>query len=167
MITKHQTKTQTLTMSSLFAALICLFTAYILHIPFGANGGYIHIGDALIYLAATLLPTPYALLAAGIGGAMADLLTAPIWAPATLIIKMLITLPFTSKGTKIICPRNILAIVSAGLLSCLGYALAEIIIYGSEAVIYVSLVSSAIQAIGSGIIFILMGITLDNMRFKR
>ena len=167
MITKNQTKTQLLTTSALFAALVCLFTAYIFHIPFGANGGYIHIGDALIYLAATLLPTPYAILAAAIGGAMADLLTAPIWAPATFIIKMLITLPFTSKGTKIICVRNITAILVAGIISCVGYAIAELILYGNEAVIAISLISSLTQAVGSGIIFILIGITLDNMRFKR
>jgi len=167
MIAKYQTKTGYLTTTALFAALICLTTAYLFHIPFGANGGYIHIGDALIYLAATLLPTPYALLAGAIGGAMADLLSAPIWAIPTFFIKMLIALPFTAKGNKIICFRNIAAIFPAGIISCIGYAVAEMLIYGSEAMIYVSLASSLTQAIGSGIVFILIGITLDNMRFKR
>ena len=49
----------------------------------GFNGGYIHLGDALIYLAAVLLPAPYAMAAGAIGGGLADLLTAPVWAPAT------------------------------------------------------------------------------------
>ena len=88
MVIKQQSKTQLLTISALFSALVCITTAYIFHIPFGANGGYIHLGDALIYLAATLLPTPYAILAAGIGGAMADLLTAPLWAPRPLPAKV-------------------------------------------------------------------------------
>lgn len=167
MITKQQSKTQLLTTSALFAALVCITTAYIFHIPFGANGGYIHLGDTLIYLAASLLPTPYAVLAAGIGGAMADLLTAPVWAPATFIIKMLIALPFTNKGSKIICARNIVAIFVASIITCTGYAIAEMIIYGSEAMLFVSLVANLTQAFGSAIVYFFIGITLDNMRFKR
>ena len=57
-----------ITVTGLFAAMIALMTAYIFHIPYGANGGYIHFGDALIYIAAILLPRPYALAAAAIGG---------------------------------------------------------------------------------------------------
>ena len=91
----HQ-KVSRLTSTALFAALICVTTAYIFHIPFGVNGGYVHIGDSLIYLAAAFLPTPYAMFAGAIGGAMADILTAPVYAPATFIIKMLISLPTRS-----------------------------------------------------------------------
>ena len=36
--------------AALFAALITIMTAYICHIPVGVNGGYVHFGDALIYL---------------------------------------------------------------------------------------------------------------------
>ena len=43
--------------AALFAALITIMTAYIGHIPVGVNGGYVHFGDALIYLAASILPT--------------------------------------------------------------------------------------------------------------
>lgn len=95
---KQQKPVTLLTVTGLFAAIITLMTAYICHIPYGANGGYIHFGDALIYVAAVILPRPYAMAAAAIGGGLADLLTAPMWAPATIIIKMLITLPFTSKN---------------------------------------------------------------------
>lgn len=87
--------TSKLVTAGLFAAMITIMTAYIFHIPYGANGGYIHFGDALIYLGAVFLPRPYALAAAAIGGGMADILTVPAWAPATVIIKMLIVLPFT------------------------------------------------------------------------
>ena len=74
----QQEKMRLLVLTGLFAALICLFTAYICHIPLGANGGYLHFGDTLIYVAAALLPQPYALLAAAIGGGLADLLTSPM-----------------------------------------------------------------------------------------
>ena len=89
-----------MTLTGLFAAMITLMTAYICHIPYGANGGYIHFGDALIYIAAVLLPRPYALAAAAIGGGLADLLTAPMWAPATDVYKRQlpedVSLPFLS-----------------------------------------------------------------------
>ena len=58
--------------ASIFTALIFVVTAY-LHIP--TNNGYIHVGDGLIYLAACILPWPYA-MAVGAGGALlADCLT--------------------------------------------------------------------------------------------
>ena len=56
-------KIRKLTASGVFAALIYVFTAY-LHIPTGA--GYTHAGDGLIYLAACILPTPYAMAAGAI-----------------------------------------------------------------------------------------------------
>ena len=57
---KQQKPVTLLTVTGLFAAIITLMTAYICHIPYGANGGYIHFGDALIYVAAVILPRPYA-----------------------------------------------------------------------------------------------------------
>ena len=72
--TIQSTKIRNIAITGVFAALITVMTAYVCHIPVGTNGGYVHFGDALIYLAAVLLPRPYALAAAAIGGGMADLL---------------------------------------------------------------------------------------------
>ena len=58
--------TSKLVTAGLFAAMITIMTAYIFHVPYGANGGYIHFGDALIYLGAVFLPRPYALAAAAV-----------------------------------------------------------------------------------------------------
>lgn len=155
-----------LTHAALFAALSCVTTAYLFHIPFGTSGGYIHIGDAIIYLAAALLPTPYAMLAGGLGGALADLLTAPIWAPATFLIKMLITLPITSRQNKIINRHNVLGTVFAGIISILGYYIAECIIYGSVAAVLTSMVGNLIQAIGSAVLFLILGHALDRVHIR-
>ena len=51
--------------AALFAAVITLTTAYLLHIP--VPTGYVHLGDAFVYLAAPLLPAPYAVAAAANG----------------------------------------------------------------------------------------------------
>lgn len=155
-----------LTITGIMAALITLTTAYIFHIPIGVNGGYIHFGDAFIYLAAALLPRPYALAAAAIGGGMADLLTAPMWAPATIIIKVLIAIPFTNKGTKIITARNIIATVAAYLISGLGYYVAEYLLFGSWSVLLVSLSQTLLQSTGSAFVFVALGVALDKTQVK-
>ena len=159
-------KVKYITMTGIMAALITLMTAYICHIPVGVNGGYVHFGDSLIYLAAVLLPTPYALAAAAIGGGLADLLTAPMWTIATVIIKMLITIPFTNKSKKIITPRNVIATVLAYLISGLSYFLAEYILFGTWSVLLVSMSQSLIQSGGSAIFFIVFGLALDKAHVK-
>lgn len=155
-----------MTSTALFAALICITTAYIFHIPFGVNGGYVHVGDALIYLAAAILPTPYALAAGALGGAFADLLTAPIWAPATFLIKMLIAIPFTCKKNKIINIHNVIGVFIAALLSTTGYAVAEAIILGDWGVVIPVMIGSLVQAFSSAVLFITFGHALDKIRFK-
>lgn len=156
-----------LTTAAIMATLIMMMTAYVCHVPVGTNGGYLHFGDALIYLTAVLLPKPYAMAAAAIGGGMADLLTAPMWTPATVMIKMLIVIPFGAKGTKIISARNIIATVIAYLISGFGYFLAEYLLFGTWAVLLVSLSQSFVQSLGSAIIFVALGLAFDKAGVKR
>ena len=54
-------------LTALFAAMTFALT-FSVRIPM-PSGGYIHLGDAMIYLSACILPFPYAIAAAGIGGA--------------------------------------------------------------------------------------------------
>lgn len=159
-----------MTATAIFAAMITIMTAYIAHIP--AGNGYIHFGDSLIYLAAVLLPTPYALAAAAIGGGLADLLTAPIWTIATIIIKMLITIPFSKKKESIVTPWNVFATVLAFLISGTGYFIADIILFGlNDAAIVTAFLSSIsgslIQSGGSAVFFIIFGLFLDKTGFKK
>lgn len=167
-ITKHRShvKATYLSLTGLFAAMICITTAFIFHIPFGINGGYIHLGDTLIYIAASLLPLPYAMAAAAIGGALADLLTAPMWMPATLIIKALLPIVFTNKKKTLVNLRNVFAVFGAGIISIIGYYIAELVLLGSQAALITSVTSSLIQAIGSGILFIIIGAALDKTNLK-
>ena len=158
--------TALLTFTGLFAAMITIMTAWLFHIPYGANGGYIHFGDALIYLAAVLLPRPYAMAAAALGGGLADLLTAPVWAPATVIIKMLIVLPFTSQDGRILSRRNLAAPFLALAVSATGYYLAEGILFSSFLAPIVSLTGSFIQSTGSAVIFLILGASLDKVHLK-
>ena len=149
-----------ITATAVMAALTTLMTAYIFHIPVGVNGGYVHLGDTMIYLAAAFLPLPYAC------GGLADLLTAPVWAPATIIIKMLICLPFSSKGTKLVTKRNVVALFLAFAISATGYYIAEGIMFGFTASFFTSVSGSIVQSGGSAIMFVIIGTALDKIGFK-
>ncbi len=126
--------------ASLFAALICVVTMFP-QIPVPATGGYIHMGDAVLLIAAWLLGPIYGTLAAGIGSALADLFSGyVIYAPATFIIKavvaVLATLIFRgcAKTIKSNIFRYIISAVLAESFMVLGYFLYELMIYGGGAV---------------------------------
>lgn len=123
-------------------------------------------GDAMIYIAAAILPMPYAMAAGAIGGGLADLLTSPVWAPATVIIKMLIVLPFSSKGNRIVTRRNVIALFLAFLISGTGYFLAEGLMFGFKTAFLVSIAGSVVQSGGSAVVFLIFGLALDRLSFK-
>lgn len=164
---KENRKVQYLTMSGILAAMITLMTAYVCHIPIGTSGGYVHFGDALIYVGAVLLPKPYAIATAVIGGGLADLLTAPMWTPATMIIKMLIVLPFTSKKAKILNVQNITALFIGVVITCIGYFIAEYLLFGTWAVFFASIFPNMIQGIGSAVFFAIIVTALEKTNFKQ
>lgn len=154
-----------LVVTALFAAAITVMTAYILHIPTGL--GYIHIGDMMIYLAACLLPPPYAIAAGMIGGALADLLTAPLWVVPTLIMKCLIVLPFISHGTRFLTRRNKVAVLLSGIISPVGYGLATCVLFGGVAAFLPSFLSTLVQSVANGVLFTLLAAALDRAKMKQ
>lgn len=164
--TTSRTQIRLLCTTAIFASLITIMTAYVCHFPVPIAGGYIHFGDSLIYIAAAVLPRPYAFAAAAIGGGMADLLTAPMWTLPTVFIKMLITLPFTNKEKRIITPRNMVAPIFAYLISGTGYFLANNLLFGAGVAFFTSFMASAIQSFGSAAAFIAFGSILDKAHFK-
>lgn len=160
-------KTKPLVFTALFASLIFMFTAYIFHIPVGNGGGYVHLGDAFIFIAASLLPFPYALFAGAIGAGLADFACgAAIWIPATIIIKPLMALMFTSKGYKLLVKRNIAAPVLAGIICLAGYYVAEGIIYGNFIAALASIGSGLIQFFGSMVLYYLLARAIDIAKLK-
>ena len=164
-------KMRRITAAGLFAALIYVFTAY-LHIPTGA--GYTHAGDGLIYLAACVLPTPYAMAAGAIGGAMADGLSGyPVWIPATVIIKAITAAFFSNKTEKILTLRNILPIIPSALICIAGYSLYEgTVIAGEFSVAAISaalmqIPSYLVQIGTSTILFVATAVLFDRIDFKK
>ena len=157
-------KVKLMCVAGIFTAVVYIFTAY-LQIP--SHNGYIHIGDAFIYLAACLLPLPYAASVGAIGALLADCLTGfAIWAPGSVIIKAVTVLFFSAKGNKIVSLTNIVAIVPATVVCMGGYYLYESIIIGNFISPLSGIPGSITQSVGSSIVFIAFGFALDKSKIK-
>jgi len=74
-----------MTLIALMGALIFVLTALV-RIPVPATGGYVHLGDAAITFTAYAFGPWVAMIAGGMGTAMADMLGYPQWAPFSLLI---------------------------------------------------------------------------------
>ncbi|MDR2647529.1 MAG: TIGR04002 family protein [Oscillospiraceae bacterium] len=164
-----QKKVLHLSFAALFAALITALTS--VHLAVLPNGGYVHLGDAFVFLAGCILPTPYAMIAAGFGGVLADLLGgAPMWAPATLLIKALIALLFTAKKETTLNTKNGIALVASAPISCVGYYIAECLIYAGanqaawRGILAPSLIGNGAQAVASSVLFIAFAFALQKTK---
>ena len=114
-----------------------------------------------LLLAACLLPAPYAVGAAMVGAGLADLLTAPLWVVPTLLIKALVALLFTSRGPRLLCPRNGAALLLACLLSPAAYGLAACLLLGGVNAFWPQFLGTLVQAVGSGAVFTVLALALD------
>ena len=159
-------QTRRLVLTSLFAALIFIAISFI-HAP-NPLGGIIHFGDAFIFLAAVILPFPYALPAAAIGAGMANLfLGIPMWAPFTVVIKPLMTLCFSSRGNTIFATkRNLIAPFGAGLINLILYYIAAIILFGNWLAPLANIPGDLIQFAGSAALYFLISYAFDRMELK-
>ena len=150
--------------ASIFTAIVFVFTAY-LHIP--SHTGYTHVGDAFIYLAACMLPWPYAMFVGAAGAFLADTLTGfAIWAPGSIIIKTAAVLFFSRRSKKIVCWRNILALIPAWILCIGGYYLYEALLTGSFAAPLAGIPGYITQCILSTALFVIGGIAMDRLNVK-
>ena len=158
------------TYTAIFTAIIMLCTMLI-KFSTGLGEGYIHFGDCFIYLSACVLPFPYCLVASAIGGALADILGGyAVWAIPTAIIKVLIALPIMIISKKNQAPKMLnikvaLMTIVSGVISIIGYFIAECILYSIESAT-LSILGNTIQAVSSGILFIIVTGALDKMNFK-
>ena len=118
-----------LTISAMFASLVCVATM-IIQIP-TITKGYINIGDAIVLLSGWLLGPVWGALSSAVGSCMADIFAGyPVYAIATFFIKGIVSL------IAYLIYRNknfLLAVISsvvAELFMAISYFLFECIILG-------------------------------------
>lgn len=113
-------------------ALTIVFTAFLFFPVPGMKGAYVHMGDTIVFLCAYFLGGWYGAAVGGLGGVIADLIVAPFYAPATLIIKGLMGLTAGLLFKKAKTPlERVLAMVLPGLIMAVGYYVYEVLNYGN------------------------------------
>ena len=129
-----------------------------------SEGTYLHIGDAAVYMAALMLPTPLACIAAALGAGLCDIvLGSGIYLLPTLIIKPLtvIVCKLLSRLSKDKTMSDLFA-CGAGIVTVAGYLVAEMVIgliAGKENAVAASLDSvifNCVQALASAVVFLLL-----------
>lgn len=158
--------TKNICFAAMFAAMI--FGLTMLHVPIGA-GGYIHVGDAVIYVTAMLMGGPWAFISAAIGAACADIVSGfAVYAVPSAIIKILIAVPFvliSKKQSKLLSVRSAIFTIISGVITVLGYFAADLILYREGAI--ADLPANIIQAAGSAVAFIVLAFALDRAGIKQ
>ena len=152
-------KIRLMCIAGIFTAIVFVFTAY-LHIP--SHTGYTHVGDGFIYLAACMLPLPYAMFVGAGGALLADCLTGyAIWAPGSIIIKTVAVMFFSRKSARIISIRNLLALIPAWAVCIGGYYLYEALITGNFVAPLSGIPGYITQSVLSSILFVVAGLAMD------
>jgi len=155
--------TKRIVFTGLFAGLIFVSIRFF-YIPVG--NGLIQVGDSIIYMGAIILPFPFGILSGAIGASLSDMLSPfAIYAVPTLIIKsinaMCFYIPFKHRS-KIITVRTIVAVIFSSLVTVVGYFFAEWILFGKAAA-FVTIPRSFIQAGGSFVVFVFLGLAFDKV----
>ena len=151
-------------LAGVFTAIVFVFTAY-LHIP--SHTGYTHVGDGFIYLAACLLPLPYAAFVGAGGALLADCLTGfAVWAPASVIIKTVAVLFFSKNKKRIISLQNMLALLPAAVICTGGYYLYEALLTGNFISPLAGIPGYITQSVLSAVLFVVLGAALDKLCVK-
>jgi uncharacterized membrane protein len=113
-----------LSLAAVFSALVAVTTLTI-RIPVPATGGYINIGDAVIFAAALSMGWLVGGVSGGVGSAIADMIGYPVFAPFTLVIKGLqgLIAGYISNGVS--KRRDILAWGVGSIIMVGGYFITE------------------------------------------
>lgn len=137
-------KTSSVVMTAMMIAIITVSIMFI-KFPIPGTQGYVHLGDAMIFIAVLVLGWKNGAIAAAVGAAMGDILGgAAIWAPWTFVIKgvMAIVLGlmigYALKKKWIMIGKMplgaIVGMLVSGAVMVAGYFLAEGVMYGSWAI---------------------------------
>lgn len=166
-----------LVLTALFTALTAVATA-VIQIP-SPMQGYVNLGDVVVLLSAWMLGPLYGVFAAGVGSALADLLTGyAYYAPGTLVIKAATALvayalfaafgkKFTEKAGKRVFAR-VVSGVAAEAVMVLGYFGYAALLLGKGLAAAASIPGNCVQgAVGLVVGLLLTELLLTNKAIRR
>ena len=138
--------------SAVMAALVTVAT-YMVQIPVPATGGYINVGDAMVFTSGLVFGPFVGVVAGGLGSALADM-WGGYWqfAPITLVVKGLegLLAGFISNGRS--TWRDLLAVPIGGAAMILGYLISEAYLLGYGAAALVEVPGNIFQVAVGGLV---------------
>lgn len=169
-------KTKNLTLmvtAAVLAALTCVETM-VVQIPMPLKG-YVNLGDVMVLTSVWLIGSPWGVAAAGIGSAMADLLTGyAYYAPATLIIKALMAVAafyiakcFMNASYFKSLVGKVIGGAVAEIIMVAGYFVYDIIFYSNVATAAAGILGNAIQGAVGLIAGVLLTVALEKAGTKK
>jgi uncharacterized membrane protein len=156
---KASSRTKDITISGLLIALVFIATKFInLRLPISINGGLIHLGNTMLFMAAIVFGKRKGALAGSIGMALFDMVSGwMIWAPFTFVVRGVMGYIIGSishrggkNGNNLIW--NIGAILVGGVWMLLGYYITEGILYGNWISPITSIPGNVVQIIAGAIL---------------
>ena len=150
----NQKRTQALVMIGIMTALVTAVTVLI-KIPIPQ--GYLNLGDVVVMTSAFVMPFRGALIAAGLGSAIADLIGGyPVYAIFTFFIKMTEVAIIYLLRDYLVGKKRIIPFALAGFSMMFLYGLVDGLLLSSFAYIPISMTYNFIQALLSVLIVTLI-----------
>lgn len=151
---EDQKRTQALVMIGIMTALVTAVTVLI-KIPIPQ--GYLNLGDVVVMISAFVMPFRGALIASGLGSAMADLIGGyPVYAIFTFFIKMAEVVVIYKFKDYLVSKKRVIPFALAGFTMMFLYGLVDGLLVSSLAYVPISMAYNFLQAFLSVVIVTLM-----------
>lgn len=156
-LTQHtavQSKTKEIILSGLLVALVFVATKFInIRLPLSINGGLIHLGNTVLFMAAILFGKKKGAIAGAFGMGLFDVLSGWLaWAPFTFVIRGVMgyiigrmAWAHGRKGGNVVW--NLIGILLAGVWMICGYYMTEVVLYGHWVTPLTSIPGNVIQLV--------------------
>ena len=137
-VQRPSSKVKDIVVTALLIAMVFVATRFInVRLPISINGGLIHLGNVMLFVAAIVFGKKKGASAGAFGMGLFDILSGWVaWAPFTFVIRGVMGYIIGSianakgkDGNSIV--YNSLAVVVGGLWMIAGYYLTEVILYGN------------------------------------
>ena len=145
-------KTYDLIVTSLLISLVFIATFFInIRLPIAANGGLVHLGTGMLFIAAIMFGPKKGAMAGAVGMALFDLFSGwTLWAPFTLVARgvqgYFVGKIAWSGGRNGKNPFfNAMAMICSVPFMLLGYYICELVIFGNRVVPFASFPGNLVQ----------------------
>jgi uncharacterized membrane protein len=167
-------KTFDLVLTSLLVVLVFLATFFMnIRLPIAANGGLVHLGTAMLFIASILFGPKKGALAGAIGMGLFDMVGGwLIWAPITIVARGIqglivgkIAWSNGRKGTSL--AFNLIATIVSTPIMIACYYLGEVILYGNWVQPLASIPGDIVQSVFGIIVAIPVCVALKKVPYFR